>query len=199
MDSALAWIGQIADWIGKFFPRWVVLEASDGGVKQVGFMLPRAWRVRCGGFDGDLKIMSCQPGIHWYWPATTIFNSGPTARQTDKLPTQTFTLADDITIAIGGMLVYTVDDLAKLYTTTHSPMHAVQDIALTAVHDVCCRMTWTDLKDEERRGTLDTKLKNMAQRSLDDYGVKVIKCMLTDLTRTRALRVIQSVTQDSGL
>jgi len=71
----------------------------------------------------------------------------------------------------------------------------VKDIALSAVHDVCCRMSWHDLKDEQRRGTLDTKLKNEAKKSLEDYGVRVLKTMLTDLAPCRVVKLIQSMSK----
>lgn len=187
MDSALAWIGQIFEWVGRWIPRWTVLDTTEGAVKYVG-----SFR-RAG-----VRVVPCGAGLHWYWPVTTSWVSYPTARQTDNLPTQTFCTRDGRTIAVGGMLVYVVEDIEKLVTTTHLPMKAVQDIALTVMHDVCCNLEWAALMDEQRRGTLDTKLRNAAQRQLADYGVRVVKCMLTDLAPARVLKVIQSVNQELG-
>lgn len=188
MDSALAWIGQIAEWVGKFFPRWVILDSTEGGVKFIG----HPWRP-------GVKVVACGPGIVWFWPACTFFQSYPTARQTDNLPTQTFTTLDGKTIAVGGMLVYAVDDVVKLLTQTHSAAKAIQDIALTAVHDVCCSLAWESLCEMQRKGTLDTRLRNAANKQLEEYGVRVLKCMLTDLAVTRVLKVIQSVNQEVTL
>jgi hypothetical protein len=89
--------------------------------------------------------------------------------------------------------VYSVPDLLTLLTTTHDPATAVKDLTLTALHDVCCNMTWEELKAEQRKGTLDTKLKNATQRALDDYGVRVVKVMLTDLAPARVLKLMQNV------
>lgn len=180
MEGALAWIGQIAEWIGRFIPRWIILDPRKGGVKFV-----RGW-----------KVVKLRP-FDWYWPVTTEIDTYPIVRQTDNLVTQTFVTSDDITIAVGGMIVYEVDDVVKILTTVHNAVHAIQDIALTAIHDVCCNMTWDQLKNEQRKGTLDTKLRKATEKQLSEYGVKVIKCMLTDLARTRVLKVIQSVNKDS--
>jgi hypothetical protein len=180
MESALAWIGQIAAWFGQWIPRWVILDTTEGAVKYVRGKRP----------------VVCLAGIHWYWPVLSTWVPYPVARQGDKLETQTIETADDKTIIVGGMLVYSVSDLAALVTTTHSPSATIKDIALTAVHDICCQMTWAELGAEQRRGTLDTKLKNAAQRALSDYGVKVIKLMLTNLARTRVLKVAQSVNNE---
>lgn len=186
MDSALGWIGQLIEWLGRFFPRWFLLDATEGAVKYVGSF-----------GKAPLQVIACGPGIHWYWPVTSSVVNYPTSRQTDNMPAQTFATRDDKTIAVGGLLVYEVIDVVKLVSTTHRPMIAIQDIALGAVHDVCCNMEWAELKDAQRRGTLDTKLRNAAQKQLTDYGVRVVKCMLTDLAQTRVLKVIQSVSQET--
>lgn len=202
MESALAWIGKIAEWVGQFFPRWIILDTTEGAVKFTGFLTPRPARrllgllLQCGHTEEDMRVTVCGPGIHWYWPATTNLQDYPTARQADNLPTQTVVTADDKTIAVGGMLVYQVEDLGLLLGTTHSAIKVVQDVALTAIHDVCCELTWEELKMGQRKGTLNTKLKNACQKQLGDYGVKVIKCMLTDLAPTRVLKLIQATQVD---
>lgn len=196
MDSAFAWIGWIFEWLGKFFPRWQVLDTTEGGVKFQGFMLPRRLRVRFGGYDGDMRVTLCEPGLHWWWPATTRLEVYPTARQADNLPTQMMVTTDGKVVAVSGMLVYRVADLLKLFPTTYSAVRLVQDITLTAVHDVCCEMSWETLQSEQRSGKLNTKLKNAVKKQLEEYGIEVIKCMLTDLAPGRIYRMINSTQQD---
>lgn len=176
MGNALAWIGSCVEWFGKFIPRWRVLDTTEGAVK----------------FIKGKKVKAVGPGIVWWWPAVTVINVYPTARQADKLPIQTMCTTDDKVIIVGGMLVYKVDDLGALLSTTHSAVTAIKDICLSAIHDVCCGMSWAELKDEQRRGTLDTKLKNAAQKQLTEYGVRVVKLMLTDLAPCRVYRMAQS-------
>lgn len=182
METALAWIGQIADWIGRFIPRWIILDTTEGAVKYVR----------------GSKAVALGPGIHWYWPLVTIITQYPTARQADRLQTQTITTRDSKTIIVGGVVVYRVTDVLLLVTTTHSAASAIKDMTMTAVHDVCCRMTWAELQTEQQRGTLDTKLKNTTQQALRDYGVLIVKVMLADLAQTRVLRVSQSTSQEEN-
>lgn len=193
MDSALAWIGQIVAWIGRFIPRFDLLDSTAGAVKFEGFFLPARFRR----FKGEMRVTALGPGLHWYWPATTSFQAYPTAMQTDNLPSQTLETKDGIAVVVGGMITYTVPDLEKLLAQTHSAVKMVQVLTLAAIHDVCCNLTWDALKDEQRRSTLDTKLKNAAQKLLTEYGVRVAKCMLTDLARTRVFRLIQSSQNDT--
>lgn len=180
MESALAWIGQLVDWLSRWIPRLVILDTTEGAIKYVWGRNP----------------ICCGPGPHVYWPISTKWFEYPTARQGTQLETQTMETSDGRTIIVGGILVYSVSDLIALATTTYSPDQTVRDIALTAVHDVCCQMDWEELKNEQRKGTLDTKLKNAAQKQLTDYGVKVVKLMLTNLARARVLKVSQSVSNE---
>ncbi len=182
MDSALAWIGQIASWLGAFIPRWTILDTTEGGVLFV-----RGWKAKAIG-----------PGVHWYWPVTTTIVLYPTARQADNLRTQTLVTTDDKVVVVGGMIVYEVKNVLTLLSTSHSAATTIKDLALTALHDVCCRLSWEELKAEQRKGTLDTKLRRAAQDALSSYGVTVLKVMLTDLAPTRVIKLLQSTAQEEN-
>ena len=182
MGNALAWIGQIFDWFGRFIPRWVIYDTTEGAVK----------------FVRGYKTTALGPGIHWYWPVTTRISEYPTAFQADRLQTQTLVTTDDKVIIVGAMISYSVTDILPLVAGTHYAQTTVKNLAMTAVHDVCCRMSWEELKGEQRKGTLDTKLRNMAQRALVKYGVKVEQLTLIDLAPTRVLKLMQSTSNEEG-
>ena len=182
MDSALAWIGQIASWIGQWIPRWAVLDTTEGAIKYVG----------------GKKVVVCGAGIHFYWPARTSWVTYPTARQTDRLEAQTMESKDGLTFIVSGTLTYKVLDLALLVPCTHSPSTATIDIAMTAVHDVCCSMDWKELQEEQRKGTLKTKLRNAAQKDLKDLGIEVLMLKLNSLARCRVLKISQSTSSEEN-
>lgn len=182
MEAALAWIGQIAQWIGAFIPRWAILDTTQGAIKYVG----------------GKHVVVCGPGIHFWWPARTTFIDHPTARQTDRLETQTMESADGKTFMVSGTITYRVVDLAALVTTTHSPYHAINDIAMCVVHDVCCELDWADLQSMQRRGTIKTQLRNEAQKQLRDYGIEVAKLQLNSIARCRVLKISQSTASEEG-
>lgn len=180
MDTAFAWIGQIASWIGQWVPRWQILDTTEGAIKYV---------------RGRPKL--CGPGrVHWYWPVTTTWVVYPVARQTDRLETQTMETKDGKNFIVAGTITYSVVDLMALVTTTHSPSATVIELAASAVHDICCDYDWDALQAEQRKGTLKTKLKNEAQKQLADYGVKVIKLQLTNLARARVIKLSQSMANE---
>lgn len=182
MDSALAWIGQIFDWLGRFVPRWIILDTTEGAVKFVRGRNP----------------VALGPGVHWYWPVVSKLTEYPTAFQADRLPTQTLVTTDDKTVIVGAMIAYRVEDIIPLVAYTHSALTTVANLTLTAVHEICCRMSWEELKGEQRRGTLDTKLKNATQKLVKEYGVKVESVMLIDLAPTRTLKLLQSTSHEEG-
>ncbi len=198
MESAFAWIGKIADWIGQWIPRREILDTTEGAIKYTGFFLPRGLRVRLRGFDGDMKIKVCSAGIHWYWPASSSWVQYPTARQTDRLETQTMESKDGKTFLAGGTLTYRVKDLAMLVPMNHSPVTATIDVAMTALHDVCCKYDWAELQELQRKGTLKTELRRKAQADLEEIGIEVVRLKLNSLARCRVLKISQSTASEEN-
>lgn len=178
--GAFAWISELVGWFGQVFPRWIILDTTQGAIKFV-----RGW-----------KVVTLSPGWHVYWPLTTKLSTYPTARQADDLRTQTIVTTDDKTIAVGGLIVYEVDDVEKILAHTFQPEQTIKDIALSAIHDVCCRLSWDEIKEQQRSGAIDKKLRAEVKKSLDGYGVRVLKTMLTDLAPCRVIKVLQTTSQD---
>jgi regulator of protease activity HflC (stomatin/prohibitin superfamily) len=181
--SAFAWLSALVEWFGQFVPRWIILDPVYGGVK----------------FVRGVKIVPLPPGIHWYWPATTKIDTYPTATQTDELRSQTIVTTDDKTIDVSALLRYRVPDVAKLLSENYQGKVAIADVSLTAIHDVCCRLSWEELKTEQRKGTLKTKLKNAAKRELEGLGVEVLEVTLTDMAICRVLKLKQSTRTDGEI
>lgn len=175
MESALAWIGQIADWVSRFIPRWVIIDTTERGLKWI---------------KGS-RVVVCEPGIHWVFPATTSFIRHPVARQTNNLKSQTISLRDDRTIIVGGIVVFEIKDVEAAVANSYDIDDTIKDISLSAVHDVCCQLTWEEITEQQRSGELDRKLKTEARKELDKYGVRVLKMTLTDLAPTYVLKLVQ--------
>lgn len=182
MEAAFAWLGKLMEWVGEFIPRRVILDPTMGGCK----------------FVGGKKVKVMGPGVHWYWPFWTAFHTYPTARQADDLRSQTVVTTDDRTVVVGGMIVYEVSDVEKILAHTYKPQDSIRDIALTAIHDVICQMSWEELRAAQRSGILDRKLKSECYQALKPYGVTTLKVQLTDLAPARVLRLVQSTQKDAA-
>jgi regulator of protease activity HflC (stomatin/prohibitin superfamily) len=182
LESAFAWIGQIAEWVGRFFPRREILDTTEGAIK----------------YKRGKNPVYCGPGIHWWWPYASKWSAHPIARQTDRLETQTMETKDGKTFLVSATITYEVVDLEAFVTRIHSQLTFVIDTAMLAVHDVCCDFDWDGLQAEQRKGTIKTKLKNEAQKTLGEYGLKVLKLQLNSLARCRVLKISQSTASEEN-
>lgn len=180
MESAVAWIGAIFNWLGAFIPRWVIIDSTHAAVK----------------FVRGSRVVACAAGIIWYWPVTTNLVLHPIARQTANLKSQTIMTSDERTVIVGGLIVFEISDIEKVLAHTFDPDETIKDICLSTIHDVCCQLTWTELHAEQRSGALDRKLRAEAKKDLDRYGVRVIKMTLTDLAPCRVLKLLNAMSQD---
>lgn len=182
MENAFAWLREIAEWLGRFIPRWVVLDTTEGAIKYKGGRVP----------------VTCKAGIHFYWPVRSTFVTFPTARQTDRLETQTMETSDGITFIVSGTLTHEIEDLGLLIPYTYSASATIIDLAMTAIHDICSDETWANLNDRKQRRSLKTALKNAAQDQLKEYGVKVHKLQINSLARCRVLKISQSTATEEN-
>lgn len=179
IESAFGWLGQLIQWFGSFFPRWVVVPTTHGWVKFV-----RGSNVKSGG-----------AGIVWYWPAVTEFEQYPTARQTISLATQTITTTDGKVVSVSGMLVYEIFDLEKILAHTMDPDDTIRDIAQSSLHDVCSHKSYEELRVGQGK-KLDTALRAEARKDLEDYGVRPLKFTLTTFAPSRVLRLVTTTSQE---
>jgi regulator of protease activity HflC (stomatin/prohibitin superfamily) len=176
MESALAWIGQVAEWIGQFFPHLRIVTTTHSAVK----------------FVRGNKVVVLAPGWHWYWPFFTHFEEYPTARQAIDLRAQTIVTTDDKVIAVSALVVYEIADIEKILAHTYDPDDTIRDISLGVVHDVVCQYAWEDLKAAVRSGKLDRDLRAEMKKGLDSYGVRVIRTTLTDLGPCQIIKLLSS-------
>ena len=120
VGGALTWLSEIIQWLGEFIPRWIIIRTTHGGVK----------------FVRGKRVVVLYPGIRWYWPIVTELITYPTARQTTPLRAQTLTTIDGKVVAVGGMIVYEIEDIEKLLAHSYDADQTIEDLALTAISAV---------------------------------------------------------------
>lgn len=174
MEGALAWVSQIAAWIGQFIPQWEIVDTAHGAVK----------------FVRGHKVISLGPGWHLYWPLTTRMTVYPMARQANDLRAQTLVTTDDKTIVVGGLIVFEIDDIEAIVAHTFDPDQTINDISLAVINGVLSDKAWHDLKMAHQDGSLDRELLKQARRELEKYGVKVLRMTLTDLAPCRVFKLM---------
>lgn len=134
--------------------------------------------------------MKLGPGWHWYWPFMTKFVEYPVARQAVDLRAQTIVTKDDKTIVVGGLIVFEITNIELAIAHTYDIEDTIKDISLSAIHDVVCQYNWDELKEAQRNGKLNKRLREEVRRGLQPYGVRLIKATLTDLAICRVLKIM---------
>lgn len=172
MDSAFAWIGQIMEWFGNFVPRLKLIRRTHGGVKFVGS-----------------KVVELKSGWHFYWPLTTEVEVLPVVRQTHNLVTQTLTTKDDKSVIVGAVVIYEINDVIAAKGESWDIDDTVSDITQLAVLKVVNTWAYDDLKNQ-LYDKVENELSIETRRQLKPFGIKVIRCGISDFAPCRVIRLV---------
>jgi regulator of protease activity HflC (stomatin/prohibitin superfamily) len=170
----LDWLTDLVRWVAQIVPRIVIVRTTHSGVKFVRGRWPKAMA----------------PGLHLAWPITTSWTVYPIARQSVNLNTQTLITKDNVTIAVGAIVVYEVSDILELIAHAYDPDDTISDISLAAVKSYVVAATLNDL----RHARMDRMLTKRIQKALAPWGVKVIRAQLSDLAPCRVIRIWNDAT-----
>lgn len=187
MESALGWIGAIVEWLGKFIPRWILLDTTEEAVK-----FTHHWkRIKWNRWDSYYTVDVLSHGGHWYWPWTSKVKTTITARDTMDLEGQVVTLKDRKQVMVSGMVRSSIFDTKRALAETSDISNCIRDEAMTAIHEVLTEYTWDDLCNAVGSKELLKELKSRAQRALTPYGVKVLRIGLKDNAIVRVYKLVQ--------
>lgn len=173
MISAFGWLGEIAQRIGAFFPRPLIIKWSHGGVKYV--------------YGKRRRVLKA--GWHIYWPLVTEVETCAVCRQYAKFSAE-FETQDGQTVKASGMTCYTVSSPLKFLSENENPYEIIDDIVLTAVREVIAHNTLEKL----RAGGDDTDdlLTEESRPMLRPMGVRVKYTRLNSLARCTVLSLSSS-------
>lgn len=178
MDLGLAWINDVAAWFAQWMPRWDLCEPTHAGVKFRGRLTRR----------GVIDVIKIEPGVYWWWPATTRCCTIPVVRQSVDLPTQSLDTKDGHPIMASAVLVVEISDVVKALTANYDVDDTIAEIGAAAAVDCVVRRTRDALLESFAEGAIDEELQREATRILRKYGVRVIEAHFTDCCRHTPLR-----------
>lgn len=162
MDAALGWVGQFAEFLGRLFPRLVIVPATDVGVAFVRGKHARA----------------LAPGLHILWPLWTTWEIVTAVRQTEKLDPQLLTTRDGQALYARVVVRYEIRDALKALAQTRDIDVSVDDEAAGAVGTFCATQTVAEILE-------DWEVSNKAfcrrvRSQLYPYGVYVLEAHFVD-------------------
>ncbi len=178
MDAAFAWLGEIMVWLGKFFPRLVIVRSTHAGV-----------RFRHGSNPSQLD-----PGLRIYWPLVTEVEIIPTARQTHNLPTQALLTSDGKKVVVSGVVVYAINDVVATIARNWDVSDTLNDISMIAITKIITTHT-LDYLLQHLTDEVQDKLTHETRRKLRRYGVAVYWTALTDFSECLVIKNISSGSQ----
>ena len=117
METAFAWLGEIMNWVGKWFPRLLIVRSTHAGVR----------------FRHGKRPEALLPGLRVYWPLVTEVDVIPTARQTHNLPTQALTTSDGKKVVVSGVVVYRIKDIVATMARNWDVSDTLNDISMVAI------------------------------------------------------------------
>jgi regulator of protease activity HflC (stomatin/prohibitin superfamily) len=177
LEAALNWIGLIAETVIRLFPHLKIVTVTQGGIK-----------MRRG---HEISVLG--PGLHWYWPTITVINVVTTVRDTQDLAGQTFTTKDGKVVLASGMVMYSVNDVEKLLTSSPDYVSTISDVCMNCIHDCFIKYEWEQLRAGILDGTIGKELKKAASEELRPFGIKIISLGLKDLAPVRVMKIVQDV------
>lgn len=174
MESAFAWLGDIINWLGKFVPRLLIMKATHGGIA----------------FRGGKTIKKLSPGLIFYWPLITEISTYPTVRQTSNLPTQVLMSADGKSVAVGGIVIYKVNDIVKALGSVWDLDDVIRDMSLLAISKIIFNKTVTEVCQDHE--VINKELTEELRKKLLEFGVEVIAFCMSDFSTCMVLKTFGS-------
>ena len=162
MDIAFGWLGQLADFLFSLFPRIIIVNPTQRGVR----------------FKYGRHVSEITPGVRCFWPVVTEVEVYPVVRQTLNLDSQTLCTSDGRVVGVAGVVVYSVPNIIDFVTETHDGENCIRDIALMAISEVVTSNEYVYLQNDNKKVRME--LRNRMGASLKRFGVSVKQVQLSD-------------------
>ena len=169
----MEWLTNLLKTLRDWLPRKYFLSPDEGGI-----------RVTLGS-----RVKTLVSGWYYYWPVIQECRGIKISPQLVDLRPQSALTADVKDIVISGGIKYKVSDCRKAILDVHDYDEAVQAIALGIICEFVGLHTFENLTDlSELREAIRTGVREEAT----GMGLKIMKVYITDIGRTKNLRVMGS-------
>lgn len=163
------WLREILSESLGYLKFWVMVNQFEEGVLL-------SW----GKFKRILK-----PGTHLKWPIMDYCYSTIVKYDTISIDEVNITTSDGLTITIGCIIEYDVEDVRKFLIETNDAKSNMKDVCRGVLSNVLEDCTW----DEITKKTTMNKVKRMLESKYNDMGVRMKDVMFTDKCKTKALKL----------
>lgn len=137
--------------------------------------------LRLGKVDRTLE-----PGWHWKIPFADSVYQVHSAITTMRLPPQTLTTSDDITVGVSAIIKYKVINPVPYTVDLWDQSDALGDVGMGAIRKAVFGVTWADLKKNPPERTVLEELRGQVNK----YGFKIETVTFVDLCRVKVYRLV---------
>jgi regulator of protease activity HflC (stomatin/prohibitin superfamily) len=133
-------------------------------------------------------------GLHVYWPVCSEIVEASMVRRTHNLTYQDLVTSDDVQATIAVTVVYQIVDVHAAITKTDDIADTISDLAGRAIIEICGDSTAKEVrrrrKDDGRK--IDLLLRRMMSHDLAEFGVKVRRAFICEVSTPRMIRLISN-------
>jgi len=174
----MEWFVQLFETFFSVFPRLMLIRTTHKGIK---------WR------HGN-NVSCLDPGLHWYWPIVSDIDVVVVARRPLNLPSQVLMTKDKHPVALGGFVVFWINDVVKAYGERNWDVEqTVGEISTAAIVETVMQNNLDDLLAGIASGPesdLMTNLTESCKKATRQYGVAVQRCGLTDFCTCQTFKLL---------
>lgn len=127
-------------------------------------------------------------GLHWCWPVLGEIDTVTSAVQVVDVAEQSLTTSDGVSVAVGVKLSIRVADPVRALYGVWDIDHAVRTEATGFVAAAITDRTWENCLSEYEE--IQDEITHALRKPLADWGVRVHEVKITDLCRSKCLRLI---------
>lgn len=174
MEGAFSWLGQLAEWLGRFVPRVVIVQDNQALLAYV--------RGRRGVVTG--------PRLAVFWPFWTEASTYYVNEQLLTLTPQVLETSDGKTIVVQAVVTFRIVDVEKFGAEVYEAEESLGEALGEAVQGTVLACTWEQLQGG--RAAIRNKLQDLASKATERFGVAIHKVRINSMARCRVLALYQA-------
>ena len=171
----MEWLKEIFERLLSIFPRILILAPYESGIRLT--------------FGKHLKVLD--PGWYLYWPLIQRVVWMEVQTQVVDLRTQSVRTKDNFDIIISGAIQYSIKDVEKANVNVQDVDKSIETLSLGIILDF---VKHKNLDDCQNIDILKSEILKGLKDAAKGWGLKIEKIFITDLGRTRNLRLLGNST-----
>lgn len=178
METLFGLLGQILEAMLSIVPRLSIVRATHEGIK---------WKY------GKTPV-AIKPGLMVHWPLVTDVEFLVVARQTFNIPNQVLMTADEKQVVVGAFVVYKINNIVQAIGERNWDVEStVGDITQAAIVEEITSRNLDELLagiSGGRESELNHAITNNCRSQLNQFGVYIHRCGLTDFSTCRVHKIL---------